>query len=251
MAQRKADTVSDHLLRRIVAGELEVGSLLPKEAELAEHYEVNRSVIREAIKLLEVHGLVQPIRRRGTEVLDPMASTSPAVLRAMLTPKPGAIDLEVLGDLLEIRAHLDAQMTSIAARRRRPEDLEAMDAIVASMQSQIGDRVAFEANTDALIRVIAEATQNRIYAKLVRWHQQVATDLSDIFRSTRPANEAHYQAIAALVELIRQGQAERLEAWVKGFHHWATPRILASAALQSGASLDTALSIAARRNEVL
>lgn len=85
-ADRKADRVAQDLLRRIVAGEVEVGSLLPKEAELAEAHGVNRSVIREAIKLLEVHRLVRPIRRRGTEVLDPMASMSPEVLRAMLVP---------------------------------------------------------------------------------------------------------------------------------------------------------------------
>ena len=59
---RKADRVADDLLRRIVAGEHTVGSILPREAELAEEYEVNRSVVREAIKLLEVHRLVRPVR---------------------------------------------------------------------------------------------------------------------------------------------------------------------------------------------
>ena len=54
---RKADTIAEDLLERIVARDFAVGSVLPKEAELADHYDVARSVVREAIKLLEVHEL--------------------------------------------------------------------------------------------------------------------------------------------------------------------------------------------------
>src|SRR5688572_16140682 len=115
---RKADRVARDLLGRIVGGELAVGTLLPKEDELAAQFGVNRSVIREAIKLLEVHRLVRPIRRRGTEVLSPLSSMSPEVLRAMLSPRAGVIDRRVLGGFLEIRAALDVQMTGLAAERR-------------------------------------------------------------------------------------------------------------------------------------
>ena len=81
---RKADLVARDLMRRIVSGEVSVGSLLPKEEELAAGYRVNRSGVREAVKLLEVHRLVRPVRRRGTEVLSPLSSLSPEVLRALL-----------------------------------------------------------------------------------------------------------------------------------------------------------------------
>src|SRR5688572_19789978 len=118
LAARKADVVARDLMRRIVGGELPVGSLLPKEDELAARYRVNRSVIREAVKLLEVHRLVRPVRRRGTEVLSPLASLSPEVLRALLVPSPGRIDPRVLGGLLEIRAALDVEMSGRAAERR-------------------------------------------------------------------------------------------------------------------------------------
>ena len=107
--RRKADKVADSLLRSIVSGEISIGSLLPKEAELAEHHGVNRSVIREAIKLLEVHRLVQPRRRRGTEVLDPMASLSPEVIEAMLAPEAGRLDPEVLADLLRVLGAIEGR----------------------------------------------------------------------------------------------------------------------------------------------
>src|SRR5687767_14173441 len=103
---RKADVVARDLLGRIVSGKLAVGSVMPTEAELSLEYHVNRSVVREAIKQLEVHGLVRPVKRRGTLVLDPLRSPSPDVLRAMLSPRPGVVDRAALAELLEIRAQL-------------------------------------------------------------------------------------------------------------------------------------------------
>ena len=75
-ATTKADSVSADILRKIVRGDLKTGALLPKAEMLAVDYGVNRSVVREALKSLEVQNLVQPRRRRGTEVLDPATSLS-------------------------------------------------------------------------------------------------------------------------------------------------------------------------------
>ncbi|HJL19492.1 MAG TPA: GntR family transcriptional regulator [Sandaracinaceae bacterium LLY-WYZ-13_1] len=234
---RKADRVADDLLRRIVAGELEVGSLLPKEAELAARYEVNRSVIREAIKLLEVHRLVHPIRRRGTEVLDPMASMSPEVLRAMLVPEPGRVDRDLLADFLDIRTTLDLQMSTLAARHRTDADLEAIDACLADLADALYDRPRYDEVADRLSLAVARATHNRVFEMLVWWNQQVATDLQDIFRTVRPANEPHLAGLRLLVDLIRRREVEQVRALVAAFHEWATPRLLAAAALSTGEPL--------------
>ena len=235
---RKADRVADDLLRRIVSGEVAVGSLLPREAELAEAYGVNRGVVREAIKLLEVHRLVRPIRRRGTEVLDPIASLSPEVLRAMIRPGPGRIDREILAGLLEIRAGLDMQMSVLAAERRTEADLEAMDRCLGELAGLLGQRDAYGEMSDELSRVVAHATQNRLFEMLVRWSQVVATDLEDIFRVVRPASEPHLSGLTLLVDLIRQQDIDQVRSLVETFHQWSTPRLLAAAALSTGVPLN-------------
>lgn len=238
---RKADRVADDLLRRIVAGDLEVGSLLPKEAELAEAYEVNRSVVREAIKLLEVHRLVRPVRRRGTEVLDPMASVSPEVLRAMLVPQPGRVDRQLLADFLEIRASLDVQMSTLAAERRTEADLEALDACLAELDEALRDRARYDEAADALSRAVARAAHNRVFQMLVWWNQQVSTDLQDIFRTVRPATEPHLAGLRLLVDLIRRREVEQVRTLVTAFHEWATPRLMAAAALSTGEPLSNVM----------
>ena len=234
---RKADRVADDLLRRIVSGAIDVGSLLPKEAELASHYEVNRSVVREAIKLLEVHRLVRPIRRRGTEVLDPMGSVSPEVLRAMIVPAPGSVNVTLFGDFLEVRAELDVQMSVLAAQRRTDEDLAALDVHLAKLATVLNDRDLYERETNALVRTMGRATQNRVFQMLVWWNQEVATDLADIFRTVRPANGPHLDGLHLLVNLVRQQEAESIRTLVTAFHEWATPRLLAAAALSTGQPL--------------
>ena len=242
---RKADVIADDLLRRIVRGEHAVGSVLPKEAELAAHYAVNRSVVRDAIKLLEVHRLVRPVRRRGTEVLDPYTSLSPEVLRAMLVPAPGEVDRAVLASFLEVRAQLDEQMTVLAAERRTIDDLRALDALLAELKVAIGDRDRYEAVADRLARAIARATHNPIFEMLVCWNQTVASELPDLFRTVRPSNEPHYQAVALLVEQIRRREVGPIHEALRTFHTWATPRLLAAAALSTGEPLETVMAVMA------
>ena len=237
-ATRKADRVADDLLRQIVAGVVDVGSLLPKEAELAERYGVNRSVVREAIKLLEAHRLVRPIRRRGTEVLDPMASLSPEVLTAMLHPGAGQIDREVLRDFLEIRASLDVQMSGLVAARRTEEDLAGFDSLLARAADSLHDREGYDALNNDIARAFARATHNRIFEMLVWWNQEVASSMPEIFSTVRPANEPHLAALTLLIDLFRRQEVEQVKTLVTAFHAWATPRILAAAGLRAGAPID-------------
>jgi GntR family transcriptional regulator len=67
MAARYRD-IADDLRRRITSGEYRTGTSLPPQAVLATSYETTRTVISEAVRVLEGEGLVRPVRRRGTVV---------------------------------------------------------------------------------------------------------------------------------------------------------------------------------------
>jgi DNA-binding FadR family transcriptional regulator len=231
-APRKADVVARDLLGRIVSGELPVGSLLPKEDELAARYRVNRSVIREAVKLLEVHRLVRPIRRRGTEVLSPLASMSPEVLRAMLSPRSGSIDARVLAGLLEIRAALDVQLSGLAAERRTARDLVALDAAVDDAAAALAarDTGAYATASDDLSLALARATKNPLFEMLAAWNRMVIADLEGLFAFVRAPSEPHLGAMRALVERIRKRDADGTRRLVTAYHEWAVPRLIAAAA---------------------
>lgn len=235
--QRKADVVAHDLLSRVVAGELAVGDILPRESDLAARYGVNRSVVREAVKLLEVHRLVEPTRRRGTEVLDPLRSLSPEVLRAMLRPTgSGRVDRKVLEGLLEVRAALDVQMTTAAAARRTDADLAALEDLLARLHRSRTDDELDRIRRELPV-MVARATQNPIFVMLAHWNDLVVRDLDDLFRWVRPQRDAYLQGISLLVDRIRARDVEPIRALVTAFHAWATPRLLAAAALASGEPL--------------
>lgn len=231
---RKADRVARDLLGQVVSGTLAVGDILPREADLAERYGVNRSVVREAIKLLEVHRLVRPVRRRGTEVLDPLQSLSPEVLSAMLRPTDGAIDTAVLGDLLEVRAELDVLMAGLAAERRTEEDLAAMRAMLGRIEDALESPEHYARLLSEMALLIARASKNRLLEALVHWNAAIYDEHETLFSNVRLATPPHLQGLVAVVDFIESRDADTVRRLVAAFHEWATPRLLAAALLESG-----------------
>lgn len=238
MSERKADRVAKDLLARVVSGAFEVGSVLPKESDLSARYGVNKSVVREAIKQLEVHQLVRPVKRRGTEVLDPIASYSPEVVEAMLIPAPGRIDLALLADVLEVRAHIDEHMSGLAAERRTAEDLLAIDEAVAGLRAALGESRRYARQMNDLSLAFARATHNRVFEILAHWHIAVHACLEDLFMLVRTAAPPHLEGIEALVERIRMGDSETARAFVRAYHEWATPRLMTAARIANGEPID-------------
>jgi DNA-binding FadR family transcriptional regulator len=233
----KADAVSADILRKIVRGDLVTGTLLPKAEVLAEDYGVNRGVVREALKSLQVQSLVQPRKRRGTEVLDPASSFSPEVLRAMLMPDGDGkerIDLEVLEDFLDIRAALDVQMASLAAANRTEDDVLCLRACVQEVLASREEEARYTKAIDAVLVAIAKATGNRIFPMLLRWHTRVQAELGELLLTVRKAGPGHVQGIELLVGLIIAQESATITTLLTRFHTWATPQLLAEAARHNG-----------------
>ena len=238
---RKADIVSHDLLVRIVRGDLAVGSLLPKEDDLAKQYDVNRSVIREAIKLLEVHELVRPVRKRGTVVLDPLATFSADVVSAMLRPEPNRVDLLVLQGVLEVRATIDAQMMELVCANRTKADLDALEEALERVQKSKGAIDAYMGAHADLSLCLARATHNPIYPMLVHWNRRVVAELADLFRPIFAGAEAHATGLAMILQCIKKRDRVAARELVTTFHAWLNPRLLAAAALANGDDVRSAL----------
>jgi GntR family transcriptional regulator, transcriptional repressor for pyruvate dehydrogenase complex len=226
--RRKADEVARDLLQRIVSGAIEPGALLPRESDLADRYGVNRSVVREANKLLEVHRLVRPTRHKGTVVLDPLCSATPAVLSAMLVDARGRIDRETLREFLEIRATIDVKVTELAAERRSQADLMALTRAAARIEAaDPGAEESFEA-MNAFGLALARASKNRIFVMLSHWHAQISAELEPLLTRVR-GPVARQGGHRLLVEAIARRDVSLAGSLVAEFHRWANQEILAAA----------------------
>lgn len=142
------DVVFNTLRRAILTGELKPGERL-MEIHLANRLGVSRTPIREAIRKLELEGLVTMIPRRGAEV-------------AQITEKS-------LQDVLEVRRALDALSVELACDRISPEALhalgEACDAFAAATKTKDTKKIA-EADV-ALHDIIVQAADNSRLVSLV------------------------------------------------------------------------------------
>ena len=135
------DVVFYTLRQAILKGELEPGERL-MEMQLAEQLGVSRTPIREAIRKLELEGLVLMIPRRGAIV-------------AKITEKD-------LKDGLEVRASLERLSTKLACERMEEETIEelreAQEAFKAALR---GDDITLQAQKDVEFHdVIYKSTNN-------------------------------------------------------------------------------------------
>ncbi len=142
------DVVFNTLRQAILTGELKPGERL-MEIHLANKLGVSRTPIREAIRKLELEGLVIMMPRRGAEV-------------AQITEKS-------MNDVLEVRLALDALCVELACDRITDEELkslkDACDAFEQSVKTQDLRKIA-EADV-ALHDIIVQATGNQRLIQLV------------------------------------------------------------------------------------
>jgi GntR family transcriptional regulator, transcriptional repressor for pyruvate dehydrogenase complex len=147
----------------IVKGNLKPGDQLPAERELAQHFGVSRTAVREAVKALREKGLVEAYSGRGTFITD---GTTQAVRQSLdLMVKIGQPDGST--HLAEVRAILEPEIAALAAARIQEPELATMREAVAVMDRAQQDPDAFiEADLDFHL-ALAEGADNPIILSLL------------------------------------------------------------------------------------
>lgn len=142
------DVVFNTLRQAILTGELSPGERL-MEIHLANRLGVSRTPIREAIRKLELEGLVTMIPRRGAEV-------------AQITEKS-------MNDVLEVRSAMDVLCVELACDRITPEEIERLKNACNVFEQAVKNKDVKEiAQADvALHDIIAEATGNARLVQLI------------------------------------------------------------------------------------
>lgn len=110
------DVVFNTLRQAILRGELEPGERL-MEIQLAERLGVSRTPIREAIRKLELEGLVLMIPRKGAEV--------------------AKISEKSLRDVLEVRRSLEELAIELACQRMTDEQIQELETAQEAFRSAI------------------------------------------------------------------------------------------------------------------
>jgi GntR family transcriptional repressor for pyruvate dehydrogenase complex len=160
-------------LERIILKKLHPGDKLPSERELAESLGVSRSSIRDAIRSLELMGLVEPRQGAGTVVREISADALMNPLTNVLRHK-----MELVGELLDFRKMLEPPLAARAATHASDDELEEMEEILRRQETKLrGGELAIEEDSEFHYS-IAMASGNSVVLK-------VLDVLMDLLRDTR------------------------------------------------------------------
>lgn len=128
MKKSLTETIIEELKIQILSGEYETGEKLPPLRELAELYNVSRSVINAVVVDLESNGYIKVVPTKWMEVADWRNEGNLSILADQVAF--GLLTEKQLLDLLEARKFLEMECIRKAAERATPNQLGRLRALI-------------------------------------------------------------------------------------------------------------------------
>lgn len=156
------DKIVGQIKELVSTGDLEIGQKLPSERALAEHLDVGRSYVRDAIKKLEFYGVLRTSPQSGTYVVGVGINALQGLITDVLS-----FEGHEFKSLVETRLLIECETAALAATRRTDSDIvELRDAFEAHRELILKGKPGVEA--DLLFHVkIAEASKNTVLQSLL------------------------------------------------------------------------------------
>jgi len=148
--------VAERIEGMLAEGELRPGDPLPNEASLAERFDVNRSTIRESLRLLEDSGyVVRTSPRKLVAALPTAVALAPRTTRALW------VNRVTVRDVYEANLAIEPAMARAAADRASEAQRARLAENIVATRAQLengGDLNAFD---EAFHALIGEASNNQ------------------------------------------------------------------------------------------
>jgi GntR family transcriptional repressor for pyruvate dehydrogenase complex len=188
--------VATQLEEELLAGNHAVGTKLPSERELALRLGVSRPLLREALRSLVEHGLIEISPGRGAFVRDRTTAEAARPLdshyrRQRITPE----------NLIEARMIIEPAAARLAATRATPAEIEALRDAVEQVEGATGilDRVRCDVALHALVARMAhnpviDTTVASITTLVFELALRTSTD-TKVVAASAPYHRAVYEAI--------------------------------------------------------
>jgi GntR family transcriptional repressor for pyruvate dehydrogenase complex len=204
--------IANLIEQRIVGRSLRTGDALPSETDLARQFGVNRSTIREAIRELEIHGLLG--RERGEKRL------------RVTRPEPGRVSSGVsralalhdvtFTELWEAMMALEPAAAGYAASRRSAAQLSSLTRAAARFKRESTDTRSAVAAVVDFFTAVAAASGNQVLAlsqaPLNLLLQPALTAMIDRVPQARARIQAAQNKI---IEAIKLKKCEQARTWME------------------------------------
>ncbi|WES67397.1 FCD domain-containing protein [Superficieibacter sp. HKU1] len=170
--------IGEDLRAQIVQGCYPPGSRLPPERNIAETYGVSRTIVREALLMLELQGTVDIRQGSGVYVMRVPCEEQNEEER-LLDSDAGPFEI------LQARQLLESNIAAFAARMATRADIDNLRRIIEQEQRAIATNDTSQDNSKMFHLVLAGASQNQMLLMTVEniWHQMDGNPLWQQFNA--------------------------------------------------------------------
>ncbi len=163
---RLFEQVVGQLQTLIIEGQLQPGDKLPSEAELSAKHGVSRSVVREALRILESKGLIEVKSGTGAFVASPQASFSAAseAIEWLVNRRDSLLHL------LQVRESVEGLTASLAASLAPAHVLQELEQVVQRQRELARSPANLDKQIELDVRfhtLIAKSSGNAIAEEIV------------------------------------------------------------------------------------
>ncbi len=204
---RISQQIAVQFCQMIRQGQLKPGARLPSERELAEKLQVSRASLREALRALEIAGIVAARQGGGTfirEVFDD----------GILSPLSLILDAstDLVGDLWEVRSIFEPAVASRAAIRAQAGDIDALNRIVEQQHGFLHHDVPNDLwlESDRAFHIaVARASRNEVSVRVIRLINELLHEGRRHFATQSDRREHAYTWHRGIFRHIRAGEPQQ------------------------------------------
>ncbi len=222
---RISQNIVEQIRGAILAGELKIGDQLPSEKDFAKYFNVSKSSLREAYRVLEAYGLLE-IRQGmsgGAFIKEVDFSTvKDSLANYFFFQNPG------LRDYTQIRTFIEPQVVKICAEKITPEDIEYLEKNVMAMEEE-PDGETFISDLDiAFHKKLVDITGNKIISLIVEIVQTALINIKRIVHTDKEFLNMVCSDHKRIVDALREHDPQKASKAMLDHIHKVEKGMLAS-----------------------
>lgn len=208
LADRKllSKSVEDIIGQAIQDKKLSPGTKLPSELKLCEELGVSRTVVREALRVLNSRGLISIVKGKGIFVKEFSSESAAGPLQFFLRMN---FERSHVMDIVHARQILEPAVAALASTHRTDEDVEQLRRDIALLKL-CGDDAAELSKIDTQFHIdISRACGNSLMPLLLEpIHRLIPEIKSSVYATVAEARDSAIQWHQNILDKIVQGKSD-------------------------------------------
>ncbi len=208
--RRYSEQVVQSIKAEILSNRFSVGDKLPGEKELTEQFNVSRTVVREAIRVLEELGFVEIKKGPKGGVFVTRVFHKPVSSSLKGLADNGEIDID---HLFDVRLLIEPYIAAEAAAKASDADLDALRGLIDESLAHQDDVQLLKRNNINFHLLLAKAARNPVLSILMESVILLLVELTHNFLH-HPSGLEHLKVHKKLLSLIEQRRGKEASALI-------------------------------------